>query len=90
MNTERHTITYTDGTGRGQFGEDDIGSSRVSTLVISGPKLSDSGTYTCAIINTEHLQDIELAVKSAGRLNHWPQWSVLSVIACPFSIPYLV
>jgi hypothetical protein len=69
INTDRHTITYTNGTGMGQFGEDTVGSSRISTLVISEPRLSDSGTYTCAIINTEHSQDIELTVESAGRLN---------------------
>ena len=69
MNTDRHTITYTDGTGIGHFGEDTVGSSRISTLVISEPRLSDSGTYTCAIINTEHSQDIELTIESAGRLN---------------------
>ena len=70
MNTEKHTITYTNGTGMGQFGENRVGSSRVSTLVISKPQLSDTGTYTCAIRDTEHSQDIELIVESAGRLNH--------------------
>ena len=72
INTEGHTVTYTNGTGMGQFGENTIGSSRVSTLVISDPQLSDSGTYTCAIRDTEHSQDIELTVESAGRLNHSP------------------
>ena len=71
MNTERHNITYTDGTGVGQIREDTVGSSRISTLVISEPRLSDSGTYTCAIINTENSQDIELTVESAGRLSLW-------------------
>ena len=62
----RHSITYTDGSGLGQFGGDDLGSSRVSTLVISQPQTSDSGTYTCAIRNTQHSQDIQLTVESSG------------------------
>ena len=66
MNTGRHIITYTDGDGTGQFGGNIIGSSRVSTLVITEPQLSDSGTYTCAIRNTEHSHDIELTVESAA------------------------
>ena len=66
-NTEKYTITYSDGSpALGQFGGDTIGSSQVSTLVISGPQISDSGTYTCAIRNTEHSQDMRLTVESAG------------------------
>ena len=90
MNTDRHTITYTDGTGIGHFGEDAVGSSRVSTLVISEPRLSDSGTYTCALINTEHSQDIELTVESAGRLNmysvefHFTLYRALGLTECQF------
>ena len=72
MNTGRHMITYTDGNGMGQFGGNTIGSSRVSTLVISEPQLSDSGTYTCAIRNTEVSQDIELTVESAGQYLYNP------------------
>ena len=64
--TERHTITYTNGTALGQFGDDFVGPSRVSTLVISQPQMSDSDTYTCAIINTQHSQDIQLIVESVG------------------------
>ena len=63
----RHSITYTDGSGEGQFGGDAIGSSRISTLVISQPQTTDSGTYTCAIRNTQHSQGIELAVESSGK-----------------------
>ena len=63
----RHSITYTDGSGEGQFGGNAIGSSRISTLVISQPQTTDSGTYTCAIRNTQHSQDIELAVESSGK-----------------------
>ena len=62
----RHSITYTDGSGEGQFGENAIGSSRISTLVISQPQTTDSGTYTCAIRNTQHSQNIGLAVESSG------------------------
>ena len=63
----RHSITYTDGSGLGRFGGDDLGSSRVSTLVISQPQTSDSGTYTCAIRNTQHSQDLQLTVESSGK-----------------------
>ena len=63
---ERYTITYTDGTEQGQFGRDTVGNSRVSTLVISQPQLSDSATYTCVIRNTEQSQDIQLTVESTG------------------------
>ena len=76
MNTGRHTIMYTNGTGVGQFGENNIGSSRVSTLVISEPRSSDSGTYICIIIDTEHSQHMELTVESTGRLNHLIKYSL--------------
>ena len=67
--TERHSIAYTDGTKLGQFGGTRSGPSRVSTLVISEPQLSDTSTYTCAITNTEHSQDIQLFVeRSQGAL----------------------
>ena len=67
--SERLSIQFSDGTGPGQFGGDTVGQSRVSILVISQPQTSDSGTYTCAIRNTEHLQDIQLTVVSAGIYN---------------------
>ena len=64
----RHSISYTDGTPMvGQIGGDTVTSSRLSTLVISQPETSDSGTYTCAIRNTQHSQDIELTVESSGK-----------------------
>ena len=64
---ERYTITYSDGTEKGQFGNHTVGNSRVSSLVISQPQPSDSATYTCAIRNTEHSQDIQLTVESSGK-----------------------
>ena len=64
---ERLSIQFSDGTAQGQLGGDTIGQSRVSTLVISQPQISDSGTYTCAIRNTEHSQDIQLTVESTGK-----------------------
>ena len=66
-NSERLSIQFSDGTAQGQFGGHTLGQSRVSTLVISQPQTSDSGTYTCAIRNTEHSQDIQLTVVSAGK-----------------------
>ena len=65
----KHTITYTDGSGQGQFGENAIGTSRVSTLVISQPQMTDSATYTCAIRNTDQSHEIELTVEKTGKLN---------------------
>ena len=67
-NSERLSIQFSDGTAQGQFGGNTVGQSRVSTLVISQPQTSDSGTYTCAIRNTEHSQDIQLTVESPGML----------------------
>ena len=68
--TESYTIAYTDGRSEmGQFGGSTLGPSRVSTLVISQPQLSDSATYTCAIRNTEHSQEIQLTVESTSRLH---------------------
>ena len=63
----RFTIEYSNGNLLGQFGDNTIGSSRVSTLVVSQPRVSDSDTYTCAIINTQHEQDIQLIVEHVGR-----------------------
>ena len=63
----RYTIVYSDGTLIGQFGGDIPGPSRVSTLVISQPQMSDSDNYTCLIINTQHMQDIQLTVDHVGR-----------------------
>ena len=64
---DRYTVSYTNGTdGMGQFGGDAPGPSRVSTLIISEPHSSDSDTYTCAIRDTEHSQDIQLTVQSAS------------------------
>ena len=63
----RHSISYTDGTPMmGQIGGDTVTSSRLSTLVISQPETSDSGNYTCAIRNTQHSKDIQLAVDGSG------------------------
>ena len=63
--TERYTITYSNGTSEppGQFGESTVGPSRVSTLTISEPQLADSGTYTCAIIDTDQAEDFQLTVQ---------------------------
>ena len=62
---ERLSIQFSNGTAQGQLGGDTVVQSQVSTLVISQPQTSDSGTYTCAIRNTEHYQDIQLTVESA-------------------------
>ena len=59
---ERHTVSFNVGIREGQSGGQVVQQSRVSTLVISEPQLSDSATYACAIRNTEHSQDIQLTV----------------------------
>ena len=74
----RHSITYTDGSGLGQFGGDELGSSRVSTLVISQLQTSDSGTYTCAIRNTQHSQDLQLTVESNGTVGNCSNLNIYS------------
>ena len=58
----RYAVSYSIGSGVGQFGGAVPQRSRVSTLRITEPQLSDSGTYTCAIRNTSHSQDIQLTV----------------------------
>ena len=62
---EQYTISYFSGNREGQNGGNVAQPSRVSTLVISEPQMFDSGTYTCAIRNTELSQDIELSVVSS-------------------------
>ena len=86
-NTERHTITSTNGSKLGQFRETEVGPSRISTLVISEPQLSDSANYTCAIRNTEHSQDIQLTVESAGiniRMYIYPSQQLYHTTMHPF------
>ena len=60
--TERHTISYRDWNGIGQFGGEENQASRVSTLLISQPQMADSGIYTCAIRGTNVSQDIQLSL----------------------------
>ena len=60
--TDRHTISYRNSHGVGQFGGQETGASRESTLVISQPQISDSGHYTCAISGTNVSQDIQLSI----------------------------
>ena len=59
----RRTITFTNGTRHGQIGALTIGPSRLSTLTISNPTLSDSGTYTCHVMGTTESVDIQLLVQ---------------------------
>ena len=66
----RYIIIYTNGSrNRGQFGGTALVPTRVSTLIISEPQLSDSATYTCAIQDTVQSQNIALTVEeSNGKL----------------------
>ena len=62
----RKTITFTNGTRDGQIGGSTIGSSRLSTLTISNPVLSDSGTYTCRVMAANESVDIQLQVQDSN------------------------
>ena len=64
----RRTITFTNGTRKGQFGSNTIGPSRLSTLTISNPVRSDSGTYTCRVIAANESVDIQLQVQDTCEL----------------------
>ena len=68
--TDRYKITFQDGQLRGQSGGNNVGSSRVSTLAISKPQQSDSGTYTCSIINTNQTYAIQLTVQKGKSALH--------------------
>ena len=68
--TDRYKITFQDGQRPGQSGGKNVGSSRVSTLAISEPLQSDSGTYTCSIINTDQSQAIQLTVQKGKSALH--------------------
>lgn len=61
--TIRHQIIFTDGlpdeAANGSF---HVVPSRISTLVISNPEPADTGTYTCRVMGTSQVVDIQLVV----------------------------
>ena len=59
---DKYNISYSYGSGKGQFGGSESGASRLSTLAISDLHLIDSGIYTCSINNTGEAVDIQLDV----------------------------
>ena len=62
--TNRHTVSYHNGSVRAaQYGGDTLIPGRVSVLTISSPQQSDSGTYTCRILETEQSADVQLSVE---------------------------
>ena len=65
--TERHTISYSYGSGQGQSGGRTTGPSRLTTLNISEPQLADSGIYTCAIRDTDQSEDIQITIVQGKR-----------------------
>lgn len=60
--TERHNISYSYVSGKGQSGGRTTGPSRLTKLTISEPQLADSGVYTCAIRGTDQSEDIQLTI----------------------------
>ena len=56
--SERYTVIYEDGFGQV--------ASRISILLISSPKVSDSGQYTCGVNGTSAFDNIELIVNGIG------------------------
>ena len=65
--SNRHQITYTNGTSPqgAANGSDILVPTRVSTLTISNPEPSDSGNYTCRVIETLQAVAIELIVNGS-------------------------
>ena len=65
--SNRYEITYMNGTAnRAANGSSMPVSSRVSTLTISDPIPSDSGTYTCTVMGTSQAQTINLIVTGSN------------------------
>ena len=67
--TGKFQITFSDGSPDAAVdGSDVLVPSRVSTLTITNPEPSDSGTYTCSVIDTSEAVTIELMVNGSSRL----------------------
>ncbi len=61
--TEKYQITFTDGTPEQAVNRTiELVPSRVSTLTISNPELSDAGDYTCSVMGTDQAISINLVM----------------------------
>ena len=61
--TDRHQITFSDGAPNAAAnGGGVLVPSRVSILTITNPEPSDTGTYTCSVMGTSEVVNIELMV----------------------------
>ena len=65
--TNRHTITYIDGTpNAAQSGGTSLVPGRVAVLTITNPQVSDSGTYTCRVRGAGVSTDVQLTVTGSS------------------------
>ena len=65
--TGKHQIMFSDGTpGTAANGSAVVVPSRVSTLTITNPKPSDTGTYTCTVMDTNKTVTMELTVNGSS------------------------
>ena len=58
----KYEVEYTKGVHVAQIGELETMSSKVSSIVISDPELSDSGVYTCRLEGTGISDEVNLTV----------------------------
>ena len=66
--TGKHQIMFSDGTpGAAANGGGILVPSRVSTLIITNPKPSDAGTYTCTVMDTNEVVTMELIVNGSSQ-----------------------
>ena len=62
----KYRISYHNGSKMAQFGGDTTIPSRVAVLTILDVRLADSGTYICAIHNTNVMNEVRLQVQPAS------------------------
>ena len=67
-NGTKYSISYRNGDNVAQFGGASTIPSRVTELTVFDVTLSDSGTYSCAIRNTDQITDVNLQVIPASSM----------------------
>ena len=65
----KYSVSYRNGVNVAQFGGNSTVPSRVSVLMVSDVTLADSGTYSCAINNTDLVNQVILDVKAASSMS---------------------